>query len=98
MIRGGGGITRDAEALMDMMMRNTSTKTGEIQGADNEGAEVLKATAEITIIDPKYISCPPMTKLTMEDGPKWMREIKQTRRTDVRKRMNSCLLYTSRCV
>ena len=70
MIRGEGDITRDAEALMGMMMRSISTKTREIQGANNEGAEVLKATAEITIIDPKYISGQPITKLTMGDGLK----------------------------
>ena len=53
MSREEGGITQDAVASMEMIMRSTRTETGEIHAADNEGAEVLKATAETTITGPK---------------------------------------------
>ena len=67
---------QDAVASTDMMTRSTSVKTGEIHGADNEGAGVLKATAETKIIGPKYNSYQTMTKITMGDGPIWRRGVK----------------------
>ncbi|KAI0230637.1 hypothetical protein L0F63_007531, partial [Massospora cicadina] len=75
MSREEGGITQDAVASTDMMTRSTSAKTGEIQGADNEGAGVLKATAETTIIGPSSFHAKPMTRITMGDGPIWKRGV-----------------------
>ena len=76
MSREEGGIIQGAVASTDMMTRSTSAKTGEIYGADNEGAGVLKATVETTIIGPKYISYQTMTRITMGDGPIWRRGVK----------------------
>ena len=69
MSREEDGTTQDAVASTVTMTRSTSAKTEEIQEAGNKGAGVLKATAETTIISPKFISYPTMTRVTMGDGP-----------------------------
>ena len=56
MSRGEGGTIQGAVSSTDTTTRSTSAKTGEIREAGNEGVGVLKATAETTIIDPKFIS------------------------------------------
>ena len=71
-----GGTIQGAVASTDTMTRSTSAKTGEIQEAGNEGAGVLKATAETTIIGPKFISYQTMTRITMGDGPIWRRGVR----------------------
>ena len=53
MSREEDGIIQGAVASTAMIMRSTRMETEEIQGADNEGTEVSKATAGITITDPK---------------------------------------------
>ena len=58
---GGGDITRDAGALTDMMIGCTITTTGEIQGANHGGAEVMKTTGGET---------PTNSTITMEGDPK----------------------------